>query len=285
MQNEGNPVAPCKLATVSAAAVAACDTIDGVEDGVIEDPARCGYDANELVGIATDCGTVTAADASIINRIWAGPSGVDGTPLWIGEPKSSDLSALSNSLGDPLQPQAMSITLDWWKYFLTQDPDYDWTTLTHEGFERLWEQSVEQYGIVFGTDDPDLTRFRDRGGKAIVWHGWTDQLISAYGSIHYYERVMDEMGGLCATQNFIRLFMAPGVNHCAGGTGPNPTGQMEALIDWVENGNAPAMLRAELRQDGELVRSRPLCPYPRVARYRSRGSSDDAANFVCSNDF
>jgi feruloyl esterase len=130
-----------------------------------------------------------------------------------------------------------------------------------------------------------MSAFRDRGGKAIVWHGWTDQLISAYGSVNYYERVIDEMGSLRTTQNFIRLFMAPGVNHCAGGTGPNPTGQMEALIDWVENGNAPDTLRAEFRQGSDIVRSRPLCPYPQVARYRNRGSSDDAENFVCSDDF
>jgi feruloyl esterase len=285
MQNESNPVAPCKLAAISAAALAACDTIDGVEDGVIEDPSRCEYDAAEFVGSATDCGTFTAVDASIINHIWTGPSSVDGTPLWIGAPKSSDLSALSNSRGVPLQPQAMGITLDWFRYFLTQDTNFDWTTITHAGFERLWEQSVEQFGTVIGTDDPDLSAFRDRGGKAIVWHGWTDQLISAYGSINYYERVIDEMGGLRTTQNFIRLFMAPGVNHCAGGTGPNPTGQMEALIDWVENGKAPDTLRAEFRQGSDIVRSRPLCPYPQVARYRNRGSSDDAENFVCSDDF
>lgn len=284
MQNEGNPVAPCKLARATAAAVEACDTIDGVADGVIEDAARCDYDANDLVGSsAADCPTFTAADASIINRIWDGPRREDGSFLWVGAPRGSDLGALSGSRGEPLAPQAMGITLEWFRYFLTQDPSFDWTTVTHAGYERLFEQSVEQFGEVIGTDNPDLSAFRDRGGKLIAWHGWTDQLISAYGSINYYERVIDEMGGLSDTQQFMRLFMAPGVNHCAGGTGPNPTGQIEALIAWVEDGEAPATLTAALDR-GDLNRTRPLCPYPQVARYRGRGSTDDAASFVCADD-
>jgi len=285
MHNENNPVAPCKLAAVSAAAVAACDAIDGVADGVLEDPARCDYSATDFIGTATDCGTFTAADASIVNRLWAGPTRADGTPLWVGAPRGTDLSAVSASRGEPLQAQPFSISLEWFRYFLTQDPDFDFRTITPDLYERLFEQSVEQFGAVIGTDNPDLSAFRDRGGKAIIWHGLTDQLISAYGSVNYYDRVVDQMGGLRATQQFIRLFLAPGVNHCAGGTGPNPTGQIEALIDWVENGKAPTLLRAELRQGGDVVRSRPLCPYPQVARYRGRGSTDAAENFVCSNGF
>jgi feruloyl esterase len=286
MNTEDNAVAPCKLAAATAAAVAACDAIDGVDDGVIEDPMRCDYDPNALIGTsAGDCGRITAADASIIRRIWDGPRRENGSFLWYGMPRGADLAALSGSRGDPLEPQAMFITLDWFRYFLTQDPDFDWTTVTHAGYERLWEQSVEQYGIVIGTDNPDLSAFRDRGGKAIVWHGWADQLISAAGTVDYYERVLAAMGGQRNTERFIRLFMAPGVGHCAGGNGPAPTGQLEALMAWVEDGEAPEMLAAELRRGGEVARTRPLCPYPLVARYRGRGSSDDAENFVCSADF
>jgi feruloyl esterase len=287
MNLENNPVAPCKMTAATEAAIAACDTIDGVEDGVIEDPARCDFDASALVGTSSaECGTFTAADASIVNRIWAGPRREDGSFLWHGAAKGSDLNALSGSRGDPLRPQAMFITLDWFRYFLTQDPDFDWTAVTHAGYERLWEQSVEQYGEVIGTDNPDLSAFRDEGGKVIVWHGWTDQLITAAGTVDYYERVLDEMGGARETDEFIRLFMAPGVNHCAGGTGPQPYGEIEALIAWVEEGEAPDTLPAAIRdQSGDVTRSRPLCRYPLVARYRGRGSSDEAANFVCSRDF
>jgi Tannase and feruloyl esterase len=287
MSTEHNPVAPCKLAAATAAAVSACDTIDGVEDGIIEDPTRCDYDPSRLIGTsAGPCGTFTAADASLLKRIWEGPRREDGSFLWYGAARGSDLSALSGSRGTPLQPQAMSITLDWFKYFLAQNPGFDWTSVTRAGYERLWEQSTEQFGIVIGTDNPDLTAFRDRGGKVIVWHGWADQLITPSGTIDYYDRVNAEMGGAKSTERFVRLFMAPGVAHCAGGDGPQPSGQLEALMTWVEQGRAPDTLPAMLRnQSGDVVRTRPLCPYPLVARYRGRGSTDEAASFVCSENF
>jgi Tannase and feruloyl esterase len=285
MNSESHPIAPCKLAAVTAAAIEACDAIDGVEDSLI-DPSRCDYDANDLVGTSTECGTFTAADASIVNRIWEGPKRVDGSELWIGATRGSDLNALSTSRGTPLAPQAMGITLEWWKYFLTRDPDFDWMTVTPERYERFFEQSVEEFGLVIGTDNPDLRPFRDRGGKAIVWHGLADQLISAAGSTDYYERVLAEMGGARQTESFIRLFLAPGVGHCGGG-GPSPTGLLEAVIAWVEQGEAPDSLMAAQNQGrgGGVIRTRPLCPYPRVARYRGRGDTDAAESFTCSADY
>ena len=145
---------------------------------------------------------------------------------------------------------------------------------------------MEQYGTVIGTDNPDLTAFRDRGGKAIVWHGWADQLISAEGTVDYYTRVQQRMGGAKKTSEFIRLFMAPGVGHCGGGAGPAPTGQLEALLAWVEEGKAPETLPATRRdQSGGVTRSRPLCQYPLVAKYKGSGSTDDAANFTCRHGF
>jgi len=137
---------------------------------------------------------------------------------------------------------------------------------------------------VIGTDNPDLTEFQARGGKTIVWHGWADQLISAEGTVDYYTRVQQRMGGPAKTSEFMRLFLAPGVGHCAGGTGPAPTGQLEALLGWVEEGRAPSTLTAT-RQAAGVTRTRPLCAYPLVARYRGTGSTDDAANFVCSAGF
>ncbi|MBN2320388.1 MAG: tannase/feruloyl esterase family alpha/beta hydrolase [Acidobacteria bacterium] len=180
----------------------------------------------------------------------------------------------------------MSIGFEWFRYFLAQDPQLDWTAITRDRYERFWEQSVEQFGAVIGTDNPDLTGFRDRGGKAIVWHGWADPLISAEGTVDYYKRVQQEMGGPEKTSEFIRLFMAPGVSHCGGGTGPSPSGPVEALLSWVEEGKAPDALDATLRErDGTVTRSRPLCPYPLVAKYKGSGSTDDAANFVCREEF
>src|SRR5262249_24134580 len=159
----------------------------------------------------------------------------------------------------------------------TQNAQFDWTTITPDMYERLFDQSVEEFSAVIGTDNPDLTEFRNRGGKTIVWHGWADQLISADGTVDYYNRVVQIIGGREKTSEFMRLFMAPGVGHCGGGAGPTPTGQMEALLAWVEDGKAPETLPAERRdQAGSVTRSRPLCQYPLVAKYRGTGSTDDA---------
>ena len=245
MNAANNPVAACKLTAATAAAIAACDGIDGVKDGVIEDPKRCSYDPKPLIGTsAGDCGTFTEGDVTVIRKLWEGPRKDDGTFLWYGLPRGADMNALWTSRGTPLRPVPFGIAMEWFRYFLTQDPKFDGNTLTPAGFERLWEQSVEQYGSVFGTDNPDLTAFRDRGGKAIVWHGWADQLITAEGTVDYYTRVQQQMGGAKKTAEFIRLFMAPGVGHCGGGAGPTPGGQLEALLAWVEEDKAPESLLA-----------------------------------------
>lgn len=150
-------------------------------------------------------------------------------------------------------------------------------------FQAYWDQSVEEFGTVIGTDNPDLSAFRDRGGKVIIWHGWADQLITAQGAIDYYSRVQKQMGGAEKTAQFARLFLAPGVAHCAGGVGPAPTGQLDALVSWVESGIAPETLTAV--RPGPSPRTRPLCQFPLVAKYTGNGSTDDAANFVCSAGF
>jgi hypothetical protein len=287
MNAANNPVPSCKLAAATAAAIGACDTIDGVKDGVIEDPKRCSYDPKSLVGTsAADCGSFTQADVNVIRKLWEGPRREDGSFLWYGLPRGADLNALWTSRGTPLRPQPFGISMDWFRYFLTQDPKFDGNTVTPSAYERFWEQSQEQYGIVIGTDNPDLTAFRDRGGKALVWHGWADQLISAEGTVDYYTRVQQQMGGAKKASEFIRLFMAPGVAHCGGGAGPAPTGQLEALLAWVEEGKAPERLLATRRdQGGTVTRSRPVCAYPLVAKYKGSGSTDDAANFTCSTGF
>jgi len=235
---------------------------------------------------AGDCGSFTEADVAVIRKLWEGPRRQDGSFLWYGLPPGADLTALWTSRGTPPKPQPFAIMLDWFRYFLTQDPQFDAGAVTPAAYERLFDQSVEQYAMVIATDNPDLTAFRDRGGKAIVWHGWADQLISAEGTVDYYGRVQQEMGGPKKTSEFIRLFMAPGVGHCGGGAGPAPTETLEALLAWVEDGKAPDTLPAVRRdQTGAATRRRPLCQYPLVAKYKGSGSTDDAANFVCSSGF
>jgi tannase/feruloyl esterase len=287
MNAASNPIPSCKLAAATAAAVAACDGIDGVKDGVLEDPARCTYDPKPLIGTsAGECGAFTQADADIIRKLWDGPRRDDGGPLWHGPPRGADLNALAASRGTPLAPQAFGFSVDWLRYFITQNPQFDWTTVTPAAYQALWDRSYEQYGIVIGTDNPDLTAFRDRGGKTIIWHGGADALITAASTIDYYRRVQQRMGGAKPTSDFARFFLAPGVGHCAGGPGPQPTGALDALVSWVESGKAPETLNAVRRDpSGAVTRSRPLCQYPLVARYRGTGSTDDARNFVCGAGF
>jgi feruloyl esterase len=275
-------VPPCKFVAATEAAVAACDAIDGVKDGVIGDPSRCQYDPKALVGASSaTCGAITDADADIIRKIWDGPHTTGGKRLWYGLPRGAAF-ALSNTGGNPPAGQPFPITLDWFRYFLTQNPKWDWTTITRGSYEQFFSQSVKQFNDIIGTNNPNLSAFRKRSGKIIMWHGWSDQLIYAGGSIDYFTKVQAAAGGASPTASFLRFFLAPGVAHCGGGAGPAPSGQFEAVVKWVEEGQAPETLTAVRRDNtGAVTRSRPLCPYPLVARYKGSGSTDDAANFEC----
>ena len=287
MMREANHfVSTAKLDAATAAAIAASDGADGVVDGVIDDPLRCTYDPKALVGTAVGGETFTEADAGIVRQVWAGPRGHGGRFLWHGLTPGTDLNTYAGTAGTPLAGKPFGIPLDWFRYFLRQDPQWDWTTMTRGEFELLWNQSVEQFGAVIGTDNPDLARFRDRGGKVIIFHGLADQQIPVQGSIDYYQRAQRQMGGPERTAEFARLFLMPGLNHGFRGAAPspNPAALLHAIVAWVEEGRAPERLEGELRDaGGKLIRTRPFFPYPQVARYKGEGSTDDAANFVSKN--
>jgi feruloyl esterase len=284
MRLAGDEVAPCKLTAATQAAVAACDTRDGVTDGIIGDWQGCRFEASTLVGTDTPCGTITATDAQLINEIWAGPRGVDGDFLWYGLERGADLRALNNSASGVGLP--FFITLDWFRYFLLQNPGFDWQTLTYEQYLLLFQQSVLEFQSVIATDDPDLSAFRDAGGKVVFWHGTADPLIFFRGSLQYYQRLEESMGGAAKTRRFARFFVAPGVGHCGGGDGAAPTDLLDSVVRWVEQGKAPDQLAGQ-RTDatGTVVLTRPICPYPEVARYTGHGTTTDARNFTCAAGF
>jgi feruloyl esterase len=280
MRRTTNLVSKAKLAAATAAAIAACDGDDSVKDGVIDNPFRCAYDPKALVGTQVEGDLFTEADAMVIRKIWEGPRAQDGRFMWYGLERGADMFAYAGTAGSPLKGNPFGIAHEYWIYYLAQDAKWDWSTLTYAGFEQLWTKSVEQYGAVIGTDDPDLARFRDRGGKVIIYHGLTDELIPAAGSVHYYKRVQQRMGGEKAVAKFARLFLVPGVNHAFRGPGARPIGLNEALVRWVEDGRAPDKLIAEKRDEaGKLIRTRPLFPYPLVAKYKGHGSTDEEKNF------
>jgi hypothetical protein len=284
MNDAKNFISKAKLDAVTRAVVTACDGDDGVVDGVIDDPLHCTWDPKAFVGTTVGESTFTEADADIVRKIWQGPHAQDGSFLWYGMPRGAELSALAGTIGDPPRGAPNTLFTDWIQYFLVTDPKWRITMLNCAELELLGNQSIEQYSGVFYAENPDLSHYRDHGGKLLIVHGLADQLITPQGTIDYFERVQSQMGGAKATSRFVRLFLVPGVNHGFIGAGPGPVGEFRALVSWVEEGNAPDRIMAELRdKSGKVIRTRPLFPYPQVAIYKGSGSTDDAANFVKSS--
>jgi hypothetical protein len=150
----------------------------------------------------------------------------------------------------------------------------------HE-YEVAFHRSIQQYQSILGTDDPDLSAFRDAGGKMITWHGLADLLIPPNGTSHYYERVMALDPNV---QDYYRLFEAPGVGHCWGGIGPFPGDAFASLMRWVEEGIAPDVLAGASPPVDGKVQHRPLCPYPLVSAYNG-GDPSQASSFECAASF
>jgi len=286
LMNEAHDFLPKeKRDAATAAAIKACDGADGVVDGVIDDPMECNYDPSALVGTQIGNDTFTATDAKVIREIWDGPKAHDGSPLWWGPTRGTDLSNFANTGGSPLMGKPCPEGLDWFRYFLVLDPKWDWTTLSHEDYELLFEQSIEEHASIYGGDDPDLSGFRAHGGKLLIVHGLADQYVPPQESIAYYQNVQRRMGGAQLTAQFARLFLVPGGNHGFGTPvpTPSPAEMIGAMISWVEEGRAPAMLIADLSdKSGHTTRTRPLYPYPEVAKYKGAGSTDEAVNFGSS---
>ncbi|MFD0730244.1 tannase/feruloyl esterase family alpha/beta hydrolase [Planotetraspora mira] len=272
----------CELEAFNTAAVKACDTLDGVKDGIIDDPRSCHWDAHRLIGAKVLCDgkeiTISAADADVVDKIWAGPVSPGGEKLWYGPNKGASFSYLAQ-VGVPF-----FVADSWVKYFVEKDPQFDTTTLTYGRFAQIFRQSQRDFNDVIGTDDPDLSAFRKAGGKLLSWHGQADALVPTQGSVDYRERVDRLMGGDKKVDDFYRLFLFPGVTHCGGGPGAQPTDALGALVKWVEKGQAPATLAAATTgADGRPV-TRDVCRYPQVARYTGHGDPATASSYRCAID-
>ena len=259
-------VPQCKLDAAHRAAVAACDGDDGARDGLVSGVGTCRFAAKALVGMQTDCGVIQAWDAEVIGRIWDGPRRRDGSRLWNG----IDRAALIHAPQPPdNRPSPFS-----------DGTAPDTVGLTADAFEVQFDRFVERYGAVMDTSSPDLAAFAQHG-KTILWHGIADDIIPAAGTVHYVDSIRRTLGER-ETDRFLRLYLAPGVGHCGSGNGPQPVGLLEPLMQWVEQNHAPEAVRSENRdQAAHITRTRPLCPYPTIARYRGRGSLSDAASFRC----
>jgi Tannase and feruloyl esterase len=278
----GGPISTAKENLATNAAVAACDAVDGVTDGVIRDPRVCTYNpVNDATITKASCTSadntcLTPGEASAIQKIWGGAMNASGKLLWPGVERGAALNGLAGA-----SPFAISVAQpQYWVYF---DPAWDWKTLTYANYEAFFKDTMRMVNPMMASENPDLTAFRNAGGKIVMWQGWADQLIMPQGSTMYYDAATNFMGGGYAqTQQFFRHFMAPGVGHCGGGNGPQPQNQFQAVVDWVENGIAPDRIIASKSLGGSATQTRPLCPYPAAAKYIGSGSTDDAANFVCA---
>ena len=172
----------------------------------------------------------------------------------------------------------MTLATDVYKYLVFENPNWDYKTINPEAdFPRAEKAIAESMDAT----NPDLKPFIDRGGKLLMYHGWSDPGIPPLNTVQYYKKVADTLGGASKISSSIRLFMIPGMNHCQGGSGTDKFDGMAALVEWVEHGKAPDRILASHQTSGKIDRTRPLCPYPQVAAYKGTGSTDDAVNFVC----
>jgi feruloyl esterase len=292
------PVTPAKLALVADKVMAKCDEIDGLKDGLIDDPRKCDFNpARDVPACAAgadraDC--LTPAQAETVAKIYGGPMS-HGKPFFPGympgseavttggfgagagsAPVSGWMNVIVSAQPDG-KPADFNLGENTMRYlvFNPPKPDYDYKTFDFDHDVRLldaWSKKAD-------AKDPDLSKFHKRGGKLLMTYGWADPILEPMAGVNYYDQAVAKNGP--ATSDFFRLFMVPGMAHCGGGIGPDRHDPVTAMINWVEKDKAPASMVASRVVGNQVVRTRPLCPYPQVARYVGQGSIDDASNFRC----
>jgi feruloyl esterase len=299
-----------KLPTIEAAIVKQCDAQDGVKDGLIDDPSRCRFDPASIRCAGTDqADCLTNDQVTALKLIYQGPrSPKTGEQIYPGIPPGAE--AVSGGWVPWLVSQTPGrLPLIAWfgtQYYgqmVFEKPDWDYRTMD---FDRDLGLARSKTAQALESSSPDLKAFRARGGKLIQYHGWADAAISATSSIGYYQRVKAAIGRGAdhSVDDFYRLYLVPGMGHCAGGVGPNDFGNLDgatsshgdathdihtALEQWVEHGTAPGPIVASGVRPGEPYAdpakatkiTRLLCPFPSVARFQGKGSSDSAQSFAC----
>ena len=276
------------LTLLSTAIDAACDTLDGVDDGVLADPRECGFDPATLHRCADDepgADCVTGQQLAAIKAIYDGPTS-NGKPIFAGFPFGGEDDAggwdnwitgseATRERGAPTLHHAFGTEL--YKYFIFSDQEWDYTSYDFS----TWKQDTAPFESMLDATDADLSAFDSAGGKMILWTGWSDPALTALGTIDYYERV--ESGDPNA-RDYLRSYMLPGVLHCGGGPGPADVDWAEAIRAWVEDDRAPERLLASKQSEaGETVITRPVCPYPQAALYDGTGDPNDESSFSCQN--
>ncbi len=282
-QKVGAPISSAKLAAVTQAAIAACDALDGITDGVIQDPRACTYSATQFVctgspGDPANC--LTPQEAEAVDQIWQGPTGRQpDARLWFGYERGTNLNtAIPSDI----------FSEGWLTYWVFKNPTFNWQTLTEDSFRQAFRESEVRFDYVTGTDNPDLSTFKAHGGKMITYHGLADTIIPSRGTYNYYNRVALREGSVKEVQKFYRFFPFPGNGHCAGDPADfpnapqiNPDDIFNALVNWVEHGVAPDQIVAYNGPNDTGTVSRPICKYPDTLVYNGSGSTNVASNFHC----
>jgi feruloyl esterase len=293
-----------QLKLVHDAAIKACDAADGVKDGILEDPMSCHFDPGVLACKAPasgDCLTPRQVEAA--RKIYAGPRNPRTGQQIIGGlmPGSEvinggDYSGWKNFIIGPTEPSR----LDFWKYWVFQDPKWDWHTFDYDRDVAIADEKM----AVVNASNPDLRPFRDRGGKLLLYHGWVDPVGPPADAIDYYRVVEKVIGSPAKNAEFFRLFLVPGMSHCNGGDGyelaggargiDDPNGvpmwqhpdtahdMLSALDAWVSHGEAPEQIVAAHYDGAKVLRTIPVCAFPKVARWTGKGSPDDAKHYTCT---
>jgi len=279
-----------KLPAIQAAALASCDKLDGVEDGVIENPAICRFAPEVLLcrGAVTDkC--LTQPQLKALKRLYDGLRNSKGRLLYPGYAMGGEAEWAGWGMwltGDAPEDSLMfAYGAGFFKYMVFGDPGWDYRKFN---VDRDLKAAVSRTAGILNATDPDLRRFKARGGKLILWHGWCDAAVPAQAVIDYYQSIVKKMGSIRAGE-FVRLFMVPGMQHCAYSPefgqhgvaqGDARSNLAAALERWVEQGQAPEVIVAS-RGGGPGAPTHPLCAYPKVARYKGAGSTDAASSFEC----
>ncbi len=266
-----------KNVVLNKAVLDACDAVDGVKDRLLSDPRQCRFDPAVLLCRGPereDC--LTAGQLETVRMAYTDARKKNGELIYPRLPPGGELGW--RLPGEAAQPGG--IDLGMFRFIAHQNPNWDWRTFD---LERDTALALEKAGFIEATN-PDLSAFKARGGKLLMWHGWSDGgsggAISALNSIGYYESVLARMGP--EQQDWLRLFLVPGMEHCGGGTGPNQFNALAALERWRESGIVPDRIVAARVSENRVQMTRPLCPYPQAARYSGVGGTNDAGNFTCT---
>src|SRR3984885_398696 len=275
-----NPFPAAKLELLANRVYEQCDAKDGLKDGLIDDPRRCDFKpARDLPRCGEgadqpDC--FTASQIAAVERIHSDVTS-QGMRFFPGFPVGAEVAG-------PNGPGAWTSFGQNFLRFMTplgKTPDSDPNQLFSRFDIDKDPARLEELRLILDATDTDLSAFKRRGGRLLMYFGWADPQLNPLMGVEYYEQVAEKMG--TSTSDFARLFMVPGMFHCGGGVGTAGLDTATPLVQWVEASAAPDRIEASRVVAGKVVRTRPLCVYPQVARYKGTGSIDESANFSCVN--